>query len=115
MGFSMANAAFPVQKNTSGVLFLTEQETSLLEEDVCIGCGKCMTVCSCRLSPVLMVRALKANNLDQAVKCGLMDCVECGSCAYICPGKIKLVQRFRMGKQLYRQMQQLQQKTGGGK
>lgn len=102
MGISMKNANFPVQKNTSGVLFLTESETALVEESSCIGCGRCLQVCSCRLSPVLIVRALKAGNLDEAKRCGLMDCVECGTCAYVCPARIKLVQRFRIGKQLVR-------------
>ena len=49
-----------------------------------------------------MVRALKTGKLDEAVKLGLMDCVECGACSYICPAHIKLVQRFRIGKQLLR-------------
>jgi len=98
MGISMKSANFPVQKNTSGVLFITEGETTLLEESPCIGCGRCLQVCSCRLSPVLITRALKADDLDEAKRCGLMDCVECGTCAYVCPARIKLVQRFRIGK-----------------
>ena len=102
MGFAMKSADFPVQKNTSGVLFLTEEETSLQEEDPCIGCARCVGACSCYLSPVLMVRALKTGKLDDAVKLGLMDCVECGACSFICPAHIKLVQRFRIGKQLLR-------------
>ena len=102
MGFAMKSADFPIQKNTSGVLFLTKQETSLQEEDPCIGCARCVGACSCYLSPVLMVRALKTGKLDEAVKLGLMDCVECGACSYICPAHIKLVQRFRIGKQLLR-------------
>ncbi len=99
MGVSMRSANFPIQKNTSGVLFLTEGETSLEEETPCIGCGSCLSVCSCRLSPVLIVRALKGDNLKEAERCGLMDCVECGTCAWTCPARIKLVQRIRIGKQ----------------
>ena len=106
MGFAMKNADFPVQKNTSGVLFLTREEVNLDEESPCIGCGKCVTHCSCQLSPVLMIRALKANKLDEAVRCGLMDCVECGICSYVCPARIKLVQRFKVGKQLLREAKQ---------
>lgn len=99
MGISMKSANFPIQKNTSGVLFLTGAETSLAEETACIGCGRCMSVCSCRLSPVLIVRALKADNTAEAERCGLMDCVECGTCAWSCPARIRLVQRIRIGKQ----------------
>lgn len=106
MGFAMKNADFPIQKNTSGVLFLTREEVSLEEESPCIGCGKCIDVCSCRLSPVLIVRALKSGNTEEAVRCGLLDCVECGTCAYICPARIKLVQRFKIGKQIAREEKQ---------
>lgn len=102
MGFAMPNANFPIAKNTSGVLFLTKKETALVDEDPCIGCGICTTVCSCKLNPVLIVRSLKADDMTGALKYGLMDCVECGSCAYACPAHIKLVQRFRIGKSIYR-------------
>jgi electron transport complex protein RnfC len=46
-----------------------------------------------------MNNSLEAGDLDYAVKAGLLDCMECGSCAYNCPARIKLVQRFRVGKQ----------------
>ena len=98
MGFSMMNAQFPIQKNTSGVLFLSEKEVSLAAETPCIGCGNCVNACPCRLIPVMMMRSVKAENLEAATKYGLMDCIECGSCAYVCPAKVPLVQYFRLGK-----------------
>ncbi len=106
MGFSCANANFPVVKNTSGVLFLTAKEADLNQEGTCIGCGRCVKVCPIRLTPVMMVRELKADNIDSAKKYGLMDCIECGCCSYVCPGNVKLVQRFRMGKQTVRNLMQ---------
>ena len=115
MGISMKGADFPVQKNTSGVLFLTASETSLLEESPCIGCGRCIQICSCRLAPVLITRAVEAGNLEEAKRCGLMDCVECGTCAYVCPARIKLVQRFRIGKALVRAEQQKAQAKAAAK
>ena len=102
MGFAMTNANFPIAKNTSGVLFLTEEETFLSEESPCIGCGKCIKACPCRLTPVMIVRSLNLDNLDEARRFGLMDCVECGCCSYVCPANIRLVQRFRIGKAEYR-------------
>jgi electron transport complex protein RnfC len=33
----------------------------------------------------------------------LMDCMECGSCSYVCPSNIPLVQRFRVAKALLRE------------
>lgn len=98
MGFSMASAHFPVAKGTSGVTFLTKEETYLTDEEQCIGCGNCISACPMRLSPVLMVRELKAENLPKAKRFGLMDCIECGCCSYVCPANVRLVQRFRIGK-----------------
>ena len=55
------------------------------------------------LTPVMMVRSLKADNFDEAKKFGLMDCIECGCCSYVCPANVRLVQRFRLGKSVIRQ------------
>ena len=33
----------------------------------------------------------------------IMDCMECGSCQYICPARIPLVQQFRTAKFAIRQ------------
>ncbi len=103
MGFAMASADFPVAKGTSGVTFLTEKETFLEEESQCISCGSCVAKCAMHLSPALIVRELKAGNLDKAKSFGLMDCIECGCCAFVCPAKVNLIQRIRLGKGLVRQ------------
>ena len=103
MGFAMMSADFPIAKGTSGVTFLTEKETFLEEESQCISCGSCVAKCAMRLSPALIVRELKAGNLDKAKNFGLMDCIECGCCAFVCPAKVNLIQRIRLGKGLVRQ------------
>ena len=103
MGFAMASASFPVAKGTSGVTFLTSKETYLEEEEQCISCGSCVAKCAMRLSPVLIVRELKAGNIDKAKRYGLMDCIECGCCAFVCPAHISIVQRVRLGKAVVRQ------------
>jgi electron transport complex protein RnfC len=98
MGTAVSSTAIPIQKNTSGVILMTEEETYTVAESPCIRCGRCIRNCSCRLSPVLMNNALEAGDLDEAVWAGLMDCIECGACTYVCPARIRLVQRFRIGK-----------------
>ncbi|MDR2796497.1 MAG: electron transport complex subunit RsxC [Spirochaetaceae bacterium] len=98
MGTAVPHANIPVQKNTSGINFLTEEETYVETEGNCIRCGRCISNCSARLFPVLMNNALEAGDLDEAQKIGLMDCIECGACTFNCPARIRLVQRFRVGK-----------------
>jgi electron transport complex protein RnfC len=102
MGFAVPSLNIPIQKNTSGIILMTGEETWLDAEGPCLRCGRCIRNCSCKLSPVIMNNALEAGDLDEAVKVGLMDCFECGACTYVCPARIKLTQRFRVGKQRLR-------------
>ena len=103
MGFAMSTTSFPIAKGTSGITFLTKKETYLVDEDACIGCGKCVATCAMHLSPVLIKRELEAQKYATAKRLGLMDCIECGCCVFVCPANIRLVQRFRLGKNIVRQ------------
>ncbi|MBR1639662.1 MAG: electron transport complex subunit RsxC [Treponema sp.] len=115
MGFAMPSCNFPVAKGTSGITFLTKKETSLIEEGQCISCGNCVARCAMRLSPVLIIRELKAGNLNKAKSFGLMDCIECGCCAFVCPAHVNLIQRIRLGKGLVREQMAAEKAKGGAK
>jgi electron transport complex protein RnfC len=45
-----------------------------------------------------MAAAIRKENMELATQSGLMDCVGCGSCAYVCPSNIPLVQYFNYAK-----------------
>ena len=98
MGVSVPTLDTPVQKNTSGIVFLTAKEARFFDEGVCIRCGRCFSSCGCRLSPALMNEAILGEDYAEADRIGLLDCVECGCCSYVCPARVRLVQRFRVGK-----------------
>jgi electron transport complex protein RnfC len=108
MGNAVPHLDIPIQKNTSGVILMTAAETLAEAEGPCIRCARCIRNCPCRLSPVIMNTSLESDDLDYAVTAGLVDCIECGSCSYVCPARIKLVQRFRVGKQRLRARQALE-------
>ena len=111
MGTAVPSPDAPIQKNTSGIILMTQEEIIADEEGPCIRCGRCMKNCAMLLSPVLLNYALDTGDLDGAVKIGLLDCIECGSCAYICAARIKLTQRFRAGKQRLKNLQQLSKES----
>ena len=89
----------PVTKGTSGVLALKAEP---LDEGVCVSCGKCVAHCPMGLMPNRMFRNIKNGRYQEALDLGLLDCKECGCCAFICPAHLPLVQGFRLGKKMGR-------------
>ena len=100
MGFAVADSDTPMVKGSGGVLMLPK-----MIEDVsfpCVLCGKCVQHCPMGLQPNKMFRNIKYGNYQAAMDLGLMDCKECGCCAYTCPSHLPLVQGFKLGKKLGR-------------
>jgi len=50
------------------------------------------------LVPTKIATASRLNELNLARKYNIMACFECGSCSYICPAALPLVQLIRTGK-----------------
>ena len=103
MGIAQSDLSAPVVKATNCVLCLLKDENGAAENPVCLRCGKCVEACPMRLQPLYLYRYVNANRLDQLDKLNLMDCMECGSCAFTCPGKLPLVEKFRLGKKMMRE------------
>ncbi|HIJ84428.1 MAG: electron transport complex, RnfABCDGE type, C subunit [Magnetococcales bacterium] len=98
MGLALHRTDVPVVKGTSGILALTQDESSGKQEHPCIRCGQCVQSCPMQLVPCTMAWFAKTDQIDQLSSVDLFDCVECGSCAYVCPSNIPLVHYFRYGK-----------------
>lgn len=47
-----------------------------------------------RLLPQIIHRYLYRDAIDQAETAGLMHCVACGLCSFVCPSKIELAHEF---------------------
>ncbi|TAK60015.1 electron transport complex subunit RsxC [Methylobacter sp.] len=95
MGDSLPHAGLPTVKATSGILALTQSELKNTDEQPCIRCASCVSVCPAGLRPLDMANNIRINQLDAAVDIGLKDCISCGCCSYICPSNIPLVQHFK--------------------
>ena len=101
MGFDCADVDTPVVKGSGGLLALP-----LSIDDIsfpCVSCGKCVSACPMGLQPNKMFRNIKFGHYDVAInEYSLMDCKECGCCAYTCPSHLPLVQGFKLGKKMGR-------------
>ena len=98
MGFAQPNLRVVTAKGSSSLLFLSKKQFSLQEPTPCINCGKCINHCPMHLVPRDYERAVVGKDFAKAEKLGVMNCIECGSCAFICPAKRPLVQAIRLAK-----------------
>ena len=52
------------------------------------------------LEPLYLYMYVQKKRIDELNNAHIMDCMECGACAYICPGRLHLTQSFKAGKQM---------------
>lgn len=97
-GVAQPSMEVPVVKATSGLILLRAREARLPEPGPCTRCGRCVGTCPMRLMPNEIARAVERKRLSQAKEYGLVDCIECGVCAYVCPSKIRHVFLVKQGK-----------------
>jgi len=103
MGMSIKGYDVPVIKSTSGILCFVKAVRR--EPYGCLNCGRCVEVCTLHIAPTRIVKLVRAAKWDEVKKAGIMNCMECGCCAYVCPSKIPLVQWIRYGKFMLRKME----------
>jgi len=98
MGRAVNSTDIPVTKGTSGVLLIPEEESKRGQEQDCIRCGRCITVCPMGLEPYLLATVSSRKQWDVAEDHNVMDCIECGSCSFTCPTNRPLLDYIRQGK-----------------
>ncbi|MCK5884821.1 MAG: electron transport complex subunit RsxC [Bacteriovoracaceae bacterium] len=98
MGKSLTTPNAAATKGTSGILLMTESDAIRKEEQNCIRCGKCITACAMGLEPHLLSKMARIGKHEELEKEFIMDCIECGSCSYICPSSRPLLDYIRVGK-----------------
>jgi len=71
------------------------------EVRACVNCGTCAKICPVDILPQFTMKCLVADEVEEALAHGLLDCAECGLCTYACPSKIELREVFRTAKAQY--------------
>jgi electron transport complex protein RnfC len=98
MGIAQQTDEVPVVKGTSGILLLSEGEVVFEDPGPCLRCGRCVDHCPMRLVPSEIARFVEKSKIDLADDYGVLDCMECGVCAYVCPSRINHVHFMKKGK-----------------
>ena len=94
MGLGLPSDDLIISSNLNCILVLKDAKNTVPIE--CLRCGKCVSACPAKLSPVLIKDSLK--NIERLKELEPNRCVECGLCSYICPSKINVRQYVRQAK-----------------
>lgn len=100
MGKALNSTDVPVAKGTSGILLMPVEESKRGKMQVCIRCSRCVDVCPMGLEPYLLMVEAQREAYDRAEKDRVLDCIECGSCAFTCPSDRPLLDYIRLGKKM---------------
>lgn len=98
MGASISDDTLFIAKQNNAILAFSEKEAKLMEPTACIRCGRCVDACPMSLMPTAICKAVNQKDIELMNKYNIMNCMECGCCAYTCPAKRHLVQNIRLGK-----------------
>lgn len=98
MGVAMRTLDVPAVKGSSGLLCLTAHSTMLARPSACLHCGRCVEACPMGLVPSELDSYVLLKRYGDFEKFGGMNCIECGSCTYVCPACRPLTQSCRDGK-----------------
>ncbi|EHM41678.1 electron transport complex subunit RsxC [Anaeroglobus geminatus] len=106
MGLAQFQLDVPVAKGVSGILALSPEKCQVGVEDPCIRRGRCVDACPMGLIPSQLSIFSSCEAWDKCMEYGVMNCVECGSCVYVCPAKRNIVQYIRNAKAQVKAQQQ---------
>jgi electron transport complex protein RnfC len=99
MGVAQYTDEIPVIRGTSGILVLTAESSPSPPSRPCISCGKCVETCPMGLMPNMIGKLIEHRRFSEAQEYGILDCIECGCCAYVCSAKINLIHLIKYAKQ----------------
>lgn len=101
MGVTQYTTDVPIIKGANGILAFTKEEIKDGPESPCIRCGGCLDACPMGLNPSMLSILGERSFVEEALlEYHLLDCMECGCCAFICPAKRRIVHYIRYSKKL---------------
>ena len=100
MGQALFETDCPVTKPSSALCAFAHDEVAENPTTPCIRCGRCVEACPEFLVPPMMVKAATHDDLAGFEKLNGMECMECGTCSYVCPARRPLTQIFKQARKM---------------
>ena len=97
-GTTALNLEQGVDKHTTGLHILREDEALKNTDNFCLGCGECEKHCPARIMPGMISRCAEFKHFDRAEDFHIHSCIECGICGYWCKAQRPLLQYIRLAK-----------------
>ena len=98
MGRAIFSDEMPIVKNNNAILAFSKAQSMVKEETACINCGRCHNACPFKLLPTALAAAYERRDAQALSDLKVMQCMECGSCSYICPARRPLGFMNKLGK-----------------
>ena len=98
MGRAVFSDEMPIVKNNNAILAFSKAQSMVKEETACINCGRCHQACPFGLIPTALADAYAKRDAQALSDLKVMQCMECGSCSYICPARRPLGFTNKLGK-----------------
>ena len=98
MGLAQSSLETAVTKTTSGIMLMPRTRVLQFSSAPCMSCSRCVRTCPMGLMPCTLSEMIEAEEYDGAESENVLDCIECGCCAYECPAYRPLVQHMKQGK-----------------
>jgi electron transport complex protein RnfC len=86
----------PVRKNCYAIVAMSKSQAATGEQQNCINCGECRTVCPMGLDPQYMYKRIKTLGIENMTAAG---CHGCGCCKVVCPSALLLSETILEGNQ----------------
>ncbi|NIM71596.1 MAG: 4Fe-4S dicluster domain-containing protein, partial [Xanthomonadales bacterium] len=64
---------------------ILRRDAQVPPQRACIRCGRCVQHCPLGLVPSDLSVALEQGDWEAARRMNVLECKECGCCAYVCP------------------------------
>ena len=105
MGRAVFSDEMPIVKNNNAILAFSKAQSVVKEETACINCGRCHQACPFGLIPTALADAYARRDAQALSDLKVMQCMECGSCSYICPARRPLGFNNKLGKAILKEAQ----------